>query len=270
MGKYGAYELNYSSDIDFCVFYDPEELCLARPERAERTLIRFVQTLIRGFDHYAAIEDIHSIKRQIQARRIEGITGAGLIDPAGHHLKLGSGGIREIEFYAQTQQLILGGRNPSLRSPRTVDALAALAKGGFIGADEAATLTAHYGQLRRFEHAAQMREDAQTHDAPKDPQARGELARLSAYDDLASFDAALSEILTQVHRLYVALFPGFESLTLEDGNLSFTGVEPDPETLKTLTKLGFNEPAQIWRQMADWLRGRISATRSERARALLT
>jgi glutamate-ammonia-ligase adenylyltransferase len=347
MGKYGAFELNYSSDIDFCVFYDPQKLSLERPERAERTLIRFVQTLIRGFDHmtaqgyifrtdlrlrpdprsnavavstataeryyetlgqnweraamikarvaggdrdagrafidnvltpfiwrrsldYAAIEDIHSIKRQIQARRIEGANGEGQIDPAGHHLKLGSGGIREIEFYAQTQQLILGGRNSSLRSPRTVDALAALAQGQFIGENEAQILTQHYGHLRRFEHAAQMREDAQTHDAPKDIRAREELAWLAGYDDLAAFDRALSKILTEVHQLYVALFPGFESLTLEDGNLSFTGVEPDPETLQTLMKLGFTGPSQIWRQMADWLGGRVSATRSERARALLT
>jgi len=177
MGKYGAGELNYSSDIDFCVFYDPEIIALPRPERAERTLIKFVQKLIAGFERitaegyifrtdlrlrpdprsnavavstrtaeryyetlgqnweraamikarvcggdaaagadfiasvlrpfiwrrsldYAAIEDIHSIKRQIQSRHDEGALKA-----AGHHIKLGTGGIREIEFYAQTQQL---------------------------------------------------------------------------------------------------------------------------------------------------------------------
>ena len=347
VGKYGAHELNYSSDIDFSVFYDPERLSLARPQRAERTLIRFVQLLIRGFERvtadgyvfrtdlrlrpdprsnavavstvtaeryyeqlgqnweraamikarvsggdraageafistvltpfvwrrsldYAAIEDIHSIKRQIQARHIAGVDGDGRINPAGHHLKLGTGGIREIEFYAQTQQLILGGRDPSLRSSRTVDALAALAQAGYVKKNEAQLLTEFYGDLRRFEHAAQMREDMQTHDVPRDNGARLELARLSGFDTVEAFDRRACDILTGVHRLYSELFPGYESLTLEDGNLAFTGVEPDPETLKTLARLGFSKPEYVWRKMADWLGGRVKATRSQRARELLT
>lgn len=342
MGKHGAGELNYSSDIDFCVFYDPDIIALPRPERSERTLIKFVQKLIAGFERitadgyifrtdlrlrpdprsnavavstrtaeryyetlgqnweraamikarvcggdsgagqdfvdsvlrpfiwrrsldYAAIEDIHSIKRQIQARQ-----GAGELVAAGHHIKLGTGGIREIEFYAQTQQLILGGRHPDVRAPRTVEALAALSQAGFIDPDDAKTLTAHYSDLRKYEHAAQMREDAQTHFAPQDDSARLQLAKLAGFDDLILFDNALIETLSDVHRRYLALFPEFESLGLEEGTLSFTGVEPHPATLQTLETLGFEQASIIWRDMAKWLGGRIPATRTERARELLT
>ena len=96
---------------------------------------------------FAAIEDIHSIKRQIHAH-----AGHGEIAVAGHNIKLGRGGIREIEFFAQTQQLILGGRNPSLRAPATLDALEALARAGHRRRREAAadlsrclSLPAHAG-----------------------------------------------------------------------------------------------------------------------------
>ena len=342
MGKYGAGELNYSSDIDFCVFYDPDVISLPRPERAERTLIKFVQKLIAGFERitaegyifrtdlrlrpdprsnaiavstrtaeryyetlgqnweraamikarvcggdraagqdfietvlrpfiwrrsldYAAIEDIHSIKRQIQAGQNEGDLTA-----RGHHLKLGTGGIREIEFYAQTQQLILGGRHPNVRTPRTVDALTALSDATFIAPDDADALSQHYADLRKYEHAAQMREDAQTHDSPQDDAARLQLAKLSGFADLPAFDSALVSTLMDVHRRYLSLFPEFENLGLDEGSLSFTGVEPHPATLITLERLGFKARTQIWSDMAKWLGGRISATRTERARELLT
>jgi len=71
---------------------------------------------------FRAIQDIHSIKRQIHAHK-----GGGRIAMAGHNIKLGRGGIREIEFFAQTQQLIWGGRLPTLRVSGTCDALGALA-----------------------------------------------------------------------------------------------------------------------------------------------
>ena len=93
---------------------------------------------------YAAIEDIHSIKRQINAQVGEDATIAG------HDIKLGRGGIREIEFFAQTQQLILGGRTPALRLSRTVDALAALAERGIIAKETQADLTATYDFLRNW------------------------------------------------------------------------------------------------------------------------
>ncbi len=199
MGKYGAHELNYSSDIDLVVFYDAAQFPFAKrgdPRGAAVDIVRglvklLAETTADGYvfrvdlrlrpdagatqvaistdaalDYYeshgpelgarrhdqgarlrrrsrnrravsqaaiapfiwrrnldfAAIEDIHSIKRQIHAH-----AGHGEIAVAGHNIKLGRGGIREIEFFAQTQQLILGGRHPDLRAPATLDALEALA-----------------------------------------------------------------------------------------------------------------------------------------------
>lgn len=342
VGKYGARELNYSSDIDFCVFYDADVITLPNMARAERTLIKIVQNLIAGFERitpdgyifradlrlrpdprsnsvavstltaeryyetlgqnweraamikaricggdrdvgqafikdvltpfiwrrsldYAAIEDIHSIKRQVHNAK-----SGHDIKAAGHHLKLGYGGIREIEFYAQTQQLILGGREPRLRTMRTVDALAALTAFKAVDQQDCDALTQHYAVLRKFEHAAQMINDAQTHIAPEDDDARRALAALAGYGSLADFDTDLVRILRDVHARYVALFPGSEALSLPEGSLSFTGVEPGPATLQTLSALGFENGARVWHDMAAWLGGRIAATRTERARELLT
>ncbi len=342
VGKYGARELNYSSDVDFNVFYDPDKVVLPNPARAERTLIRLVQGLVRGMEaitedgyifrtdlrlrpdprsnavavstrtaeryyetvgqnweraamikarccagdmeagndfianvlspfiwrrnlDYAAIEDILAIKRQIHS-----LNGGESLTVPGHHLKLGIGGIREIEFYAQVQQLILGGRNAELRSPRTVDALSLLAKFDFVTIKDADDLISHYGELRKLEHRAQMMEDAQTHFVPVDNQAREKVSTLSGYNDLSQFEEDLKYILMDVRRIYSELFPQASSLSSSVGNLVFTGVEPGPATMSALENLGYQRAAHVWSQMAAWLGGRIKATRSERARELLT
>ncbi len=96
--------------------------CAGDPETGKAFQAAIAPFIWRRNLDFAAIEDIHSIKRQIHAHG-----GHGEIAVAGHNIKLGRGGIREIEFFAQTQQLILGGRNPSLRAPATLDALTALA-----------------------------------------------------------------------------------------------------------------------------------------------
>ncbi len=342
VGKYGARELNYSSDIDFNVFYDPALLTLPNMARAERTLIKLVQSLIKGFeritgegyifrtdlrlrpdprsnavavstrtaeryyvtlgqnweraamikarvcggdyaagqdfvDHvlspfiwrrnldYVAIDDILAIKRQIHAGK-----GGMDIHVPGHHLKLGKGGIREIEFYAQVQQLILGGRLPELRKMRTVDALAELAEGGFISPDDAAQMRAHYGVLRTYEHRAQMVADAQTHHVPEDDIERENFAKLCGFDHRGAIDADILRVLTDVHARYVDLFPDFETLSSREGSLVFTGVEPGPETLATFVRLGYARGPEVWQDMAGWLGGRIPATKTERAREYLT
>ena len=116
----------------------------------------------RRYLDFAAIEDIHSIKRQIHAH-----AGHGEIAVAGHNIKLGRGGIREIEFFAQTQQLILGGRHPALRAPGTMAALDALAAEGRVAPRAAAELKAAYRTLRLLEHRLQMIDDQQTHTVPR-------------------------------------------------------------------------------------------------------
>ncbi len=343
MGKHGANELNYSSDIDISLFWEPDVLVPALAEGVEpqRFLDRLAQAfaqlmqertgdgyvfrvdlrlrpdpsstppvvavpmaldyyegvgqnweraafikarpaigdLIEGADFlkaltpfvwrrsldYQAILDIQSIKRQIHVHK----TGEGL-EAAGANLKLGRGGIREIEFYAQTQQLILGGRDPSLRPPRTVDALAALADKGHVPANVAAELTTAYERLRALEHRVQMLDDEQTHVLPADPARRRAVASLSGHGDLADFDAEVETLLVGVNRRYGDLFEGEEQLSSEFGSLVFTGVENDPETLATLARMGFSDPAAVSDAIRSWHHGRIPATRSARGRELFT
>ncbi|CAN5242995.1 bifunctional [glutamine synthetase] adenylyltransferase/[glutamine synthetase]-adenylyl-L-tyrosine phosphorylase [soil metagenome] len=343
MGKHGANELNYSSDIDLSLFFDPEALepalatgvemqgfvnraaqalagllsertadgyvfrvdlrlrpdpsstppVVATPmaldyyesvgqnwERAAfikaravagdpRAAAEFLTALTpfvwrRSLD-YQAVLDIQAIKRQIHAHK----TGEGLV-AMGANLKLGRGGIREIEFYAQTQQLILGGRDPRLRSPRTEDALAALASTGHIPIEVAWELTQAYRELRALEHRVQMLDDEQTHTLPVDGARRAAVAALSGEGDLSAFDAGVEALLIGVNRRYGELFEGEEDLSSPYGSLVFTGVDNDPVTLETLKQMGFAEPASVADTIRSWHHGRIAATRSARGRELFT
>jgi glutamate-ammonia-ligase adenylyltransferase len=341
MGKYGAFELNYSSDIDLVVFYDPRRFpfrkrddprgaavdlvrgivkllteittdgyvfrvdlrlrpdagatqvaisidaaesyyegmgqnweraafikaraCAGDPETGAYFLKAIVPFIWRRNLDYAAIEDIHSIKRQIHAHE-----GHGTIAVAGHNIKLGRGGIREIEFFAQTQQLILGGRMPDLRQRSTAAALDALCVRGLVTEKTRTELKHAYRFLRTLEHRLQMIEDQQTHTIPKAPEDVAHVACFLGYPDTQSFRAALTEQLTIVQGHYARLFEREQELTATEGNLVFTGVEEDPETLATLERMGFRDPAHASAAIRGWHHGRIRATRSARARELLT
>ncbi|HYD28940.1 bifunctional [glutamine synthetase] adenylyltransferase/[glutamine synthetase]-adenylyl-L-tyrosine phosphorylase [Brevundimonas sp.] len=343
MGKHGAFELNYSSDIDISLFWEPEALIPALAEGVEpqRFVDRLAQSLAalmqertgdgyvfrvdlrlrpdpsstppvvaaptalayyesvgqnweraafikaravlgdveagRGFLKalvpfiwrrsldYPAILDIQSIKRQIHVHK----TGEGL-EAAGANLKLGRGGIREIEFFAQTQQLILGGRDPGLRTPRTTNALKALRDAGHVDPAACAELTAAYIELRGLEHRVQMLDDEQTHSLPAEPAARARVAALAGEGDLSSFDARVEALLVGVNRRYGELFEGEEQLSSPYGSLVFTGVENDPETLETLARMGFSDPAMVADTIRGWHHGRIPATRTARGRELFT
>jgi glutamate-ammonia-ligase adenylyltransferase len=341
MGKQGARELNYSSDIDLCVFYEPARLPLAPGAEAAETAVRLTQAVAAllqartedgyvfrvdlrlrpdpastpvaapvaaALDYYesvgqnweraafikarlvagdpiagaafldemrpfiwrrnldfAAIADIQAIKRQIHAHKIdERLTAPGA------DLKLGRGGIREIEFYAQTQQLILGGRDPSLRAIRTVDALQALAAAGHITADAAHQMAADYRTLRGLEHRVQMVGDEQTHRLPQADGDRGRVAALAGAADLETFDAGVEIVLRRVNARYGELFGPGEDLASPLGSLVFTGVEDDPETLRTLQRMGFSRPRQVSDTIRAWQHGRIPATRTARGRELFT
>ncbi|MFT4089496.1 MAG: bifunctional [glutamine synthetase] adenylyltransferase/[glutamine synthetase]-adenylyl-L-tyrosine phosphorylase [Asticcacaulis sp.] len=341
MGKHGAGELNYSSDIDITFFCELEELPLnaglepqpfvdrlarrvsnilsdrtgdgyvfrvdlrLRPdpsstptvvsvpfalnyyetvgqnwERAAFIKARamagdpveaklFMQSLSpfiwrRSLD-YPAIADIHSIKRQIHVHKV-----TDRLDPAGANLKLGVGGIREIEFFVQTQQLILGGRDPSLRSRRTLDALDALRRAGHLAPAVAKELKAAYIRLRDWEHRVQMINDEQTHTLPQSEEERLNVGALSGFSNLSRYDLAVSRTLKLVNSHYGELFSESEDLSSAFGSLVFTGVDDDPETLKTLERMGFDNPSQISATVRSWHHGRIPATRTERGRELFT
>jgi glutamate-ammonia-ligase adenylyltransferase len=347
MGKLGGRELNYSSDIDLMVLYDPTAatydadragaiyvrlardlvrlledrtedgyvfrtdlrlrpdpaatplavslpaaityyesmgqnweraaMIKARPVAGDRALGEAFLREIRPFVwrrhlDFAAVADIHSIKRQIHAHK--GARGAHAeVQVAGHDVKLGRGGIREIEFTTQVLQLIWGGRDPALRDPTTLGALAALAAAGRIERRAAADLADAYVFLRNVEHRLQMIADQQTHRLPEEGKGLARVASFLGFEGVEAFAAALTGHLSRVERCYAGLFEAAPDLGSTDGvpgSLVFTGVEDDPETIETLRRLGFHNPSAIAGIVRGWHHGRTRATRSERARELLT
>ncbi|TWF56981.1 bifunctional [glutamine synthetase] adenylyltransferase/[glutamine synthetase]-adenylyl-L-tyrosine phosphorylase [Neorhizobium alkalisoli] len=341
MGKLGGRELNYSSDIDIVVFYEPEAGILADPLDASETFGRMMRRLIRilqdrtadgyvfrtdlrlrpdpgstplavsvdaaliyyegrgqnweraayikarpvagdlaageeflrqmtpfvfrKYLDYAAIADIHSIKRQIHVHK-----GHGSIAIKGHDVKLGRGGIREIEFFAQTQQLIAGGRMPALRARETEIALNALAEAKWIRPEIAIELTEAYWFLRDVEHRIQMVHDEQTHRLPDTDAELKRIALMLGFADQRTFSEKLENVLRLVEKRYSRLFEQEEKLSGDIGNLVFTGQKDDPDTLKTLADLGFSRPADMSRLIRTWHNGRYRATQSIEARERLT
>jgi len=143
---------------------------------------------------FAAIRDTHDMRLKIRAHK--GFHGRLALE--GHNMKLGAGGIREIEFFAQTHQLITGGRDPELRLRDTCGALSALAQKGWVDTETAKALRTHYRSHREIEHRVQMINDAQTHALPGTPEGFDRLARFCGEGDTAAFRAALEERLWDV------------------------------------------------------------------------
>lgn len=214
---------------------------------------------------FATIADIQAMKRQINVSK-----NVGEIRVEGHNVKLGRGGIREIEFFAQTQQLIAGGRDKTLRVRPTAHALAALAEANWISSSTADELTETYWYLRAVENRLQMLRDEQTHIMPATPDAVAVIARLMGEADLAAFETGYRRALERVARYYAELFTEGETLGAGDGNLVFTGSDDDPGTLETLTAMGFADAHRAIETVRKWHYGSYAATRTSAARAHLT
>jgi glutamate-ammonia-ligase adenylyltransferase len=167
---------------------------------------RFLDTLKpfvwRRHLDFAMVQDTMDMRQRIRDhKRLHGD-----LKLEGHDLKLGAGGIREIEFFAQTRQLVAGGRDPSLRQRRTVKALSALARAGWIDRDAAGELAELYAHHREVEHRVQMIEDAQSHALPKSAEGFDRLARLCGAGDTQAFRADLAGTLRRVEQLTGAFF----------------------------------------------------------------
>ena len=214
---------------------------------------------------FAAVEDIRALAKQIQA-----VGNRAELNVAGHDVKLGLGGIREVEFYAQVLQLVFGGRKPDLRVAGTLSALKALSTAGLVDSDTARVLTDSYTFLRHVEHRIQMLEDEQTQTLPEEDGARARVAALAGHAELDAFDARVADTLRAVHNAFTEQFEEGESLATHEGSLVLTGVEPTPDTLETLSRLGFSDPVRIWHQLSGWAAGRARAARTERARRLFS
>jgi glutamate-ammonia-ligase adenylyltransferase len=218
----------------------------------------------RKYLDFAQIDDIHSILRQIRAAK-----GIDAIEFSGADLKRGPGGIREIEFFAQGQQLIGGGKNPALRAPATLDALDALAAGGVIDAGAAAALSERYRYLRRVEHRLQMIADEQTHTIPADADGAARLAAFLGEESAGAFERRLLETFKDVRALTAPFFEPRRMRGGKSAGLNFSGVDNDPETLGALAAMGFERPAGVADAIRRWRAGEMRATRSQRSRALV-
>jgi [glutamine synthetase] adenylyltransferase / [glutamine synthetase]-adenylyl-L-tyrosine phosphorylase len=242
----------------------------ARPVAGDRAMgAKFLADLApfiwRKYFDYAAIADIHAMKRQIHAVR-----GHADIAVAGHDVKLGRGGIREVEFFVQTQQLIFGGRRVHLRGSRTLDMLVELQRDGWVTQGAVDDLSVAYKHLRTVEHRLQMVADEQTQRLPSNEEELDRFARFCAHPDLESFSDALTAQMQNVETHYARLFEHAPGLDTESGSLVFTGVSDDPETLETLSRMGFLEPARVTETVRGWHFGRRAAVQSARAREVLT
>ncbi len=339
MGKLGAFELNYSSDIDLIVLFDKDTLPYTGARNAQhfmnkiasdlttilqertsdgyvfRTDLRlrpdpmstplavtvaaaltYYETVGQNWERaamikarpiagdmlaaknymrelipfiwrktldFATIADIHSIKRQMNVK-----SGKEL-SLYNHNIKIGVGGIREIEFFVQTQQLVWGGRIPEVRVPATLAGLDALTKYELVTPDVRDTLTASYQWLRMVEHRLQMRNDEQTHTLPNDPETMREVSLFAGYASIDAFADSCLGTLRKVHTIYTDSMVDSDPLAVH-GNLVFTGVEADPETLKTLGSLGYTETQRISDIIQGWHRGHRRSTKSKRSRQVLT
>lgn len=344
LGKLGGRELNYSSDIDLIVLYDPSAMASVpdsigavytrlardlvklmeareadgyvfrvdlrlRPDPSAMPLaisvpsaMTYYETMGRNWERtafikarpvagdialghafldqlrpfvwrrhldFAAIADIHAMKRLMDAHRGGPIPDGA--DPVarllGHDLKVGRGGIREIEFLAQSQQLVWGGREPSLRIGATVQALRLLTRLGHMDRAVVDKLTDAYRFLRQVEHRLQMIADRQTHALPARPEDFAHLAIFMGFASAPAFAEALLHHLLTVQSFHDSFF------VMEEMGEAMTvgpsGSPPPEATLARLRRLGYADPPHIVETIRRWLSGRPRALRSERARALL-
>ena len=221
---------------------------LALGERFLREIQPFIWR--RALD-FGAIDEIRDISTRIRDHYAQGSALA-----PGYDLKRGRGGIREVEFYTQVQQLIHGGRDPALRARAVLDALPALVAAGRMEAGEAEALAAAYRRLRTVEHRVQMIDDQQTHRLPADGEA---LAGVAALDGLTD-GAALIETLAE-HVDFVSA--KFDGLSPDRG----TRLSNDPDVLADeLATMGFGDVGQVLRLIGGWRSGQVRSLRSPAAR----
>ncbi len=327
LGKHGAGELNYSSDIDPILLYDPTSLPRRERDEPGEAAQRYAREVVRllaentsdgyvfridlrlrpasevsplalsvnaALSHYETSALAWERAAFIRARACGGDVAAGesfldairpfvwrrsldfgaiaeierltariretytgpLTPQPGFNLKQGRGGIREVEFFAQTHQLIHGGRDPSLRLRGVAETLDALAAAGLIEPEDSQVLKASYARLRTVEHRLQMIEDQQTHTLPGG-EALNRVARLDGLADGAALLADLAQVTEAVAARFDRLIGANEKPTA-------VAAAPLPERL---AELGYTDPVSLATRIAGWGEGNMRALRSESARA---
>jgi len=338
MGKMGAFELNYSSDIDLIVFYDAAAPAVPKDAQPAALFVRITQRLVkllqernadgyvfrtdlrlrpdpastaiaistaaaisyyestgqnweraamikaracagdivageailnelapfvwRKYLDFASVADVHAMKRQINAYR-----GHGEIAVEGHNIKLGRGGIREIEFFAQTQQLIAGGRNPHLRGRDTLTTLDRLTEDRWIDPAARDDMKSAYVFLRTVEHRLQMVNDEQTQTLPAERAGLERFARFLGFASRDAFAKVLLDHLDKVQKHYTRLF---EKAPSSGGPaLAFPPDQDARKTLDRLAELGFRSPLEASHIVRAWLSGEKRSLKGEAARSHL-
>ena len=330
MGKHGSRELNYSSDIDLIVLYEPERCGYLGAKthrehfsRLTRELVTILESrtadgyvfrtdlrlrpdasstppaVTAGFalDYYNRVGRTWERAAMIKARPVAGdlqagaeflerlspfiwdealdfrsveeirsmseqihdFHGHGDIQLPGWNLKLGRGGIREIEFFVHMHQLAHGGRNRRLRGAQVLPMLATLEREHHILPKEAETLAQAYLLLRRAEHRLQMVNDSQTQTMPESDEGLDGMAAFLNFPSRQALGARLGELAAEVHRLYLARF-NVPEREQDIGEAILTGPEGHPEALERLRAAGFEQAQTAFDTFRGWAEGRHAST----------
>lgn len=176
-------------------------LLRARPVAGDRELGREVLDALSGFVYRRAVDPslAEAMHEMLQRSRRE-----LSVDPE-RDIKLGHGGIREVEFFVQTLQLVFGGQHPQLRVEGTLEALARLRARGLVTDREASTLERAWALLRRVEHRIHAYRGVQTHELPPEGEEREALAESLGYPDAAAFEDDLRAQRAEVSALFATL-----------------------------------------------------------------
>ena len=338
MGKLGADELNYSSDIDLILLYDPQKIPYKGSRELSGFVIKLAQKLVALLDEktkdgyvfrtdlrirpdpsstpiimsvnaalnyyecfgknweraamikgsavagdiatgkdfmariypfvwrrsldFKAILDIKNIKTAIAENTDSNITSSPNL--AGYNIKLGKGGIRDIEFFTQIQQLIWGGRNKDLQTSSTVTGLQKLAKHKYIRPLIADKLISNYRFLRTLEHRLQMINDEQTYCLPSDSETLAKIALFMGFKDLPAFTKALTETLKETDSITSPLFDDSQS------SLNINMLDDDDNLLNLLTKHNFKHPSECAKIIKNWHSGIYKTIRSRQSLSALS
>ncbi len=336
LGKLGAGELNYSSDVDLIFFFDPERHAADEYARIKQRFNQLTRQFVKilsdqtadGYVHrvdlrlrpdpsstvacmgmdaaeryyesfgqnweraafikaravagdiaageeflrgmlpfvwrkyldFATIEDVRNMKSLIHQHK-----GHAEIAVAGHNIKLGRGGIREIEFFAQTQQLIAGGREPELRERKTQNTLKTLVKHGWVTSKTQEELSQSYEYLRTLEHRLQMLEDAQTHTMPNDEAGLLRVANFCGLPDVPSLESELRFHLTRVAGHFKRLF----NEDVADDSTVPLSAQTEEQIAGMLAGKGFGDPMRSAAVLTGWSSASLTATKTPRAQAKL-
>lgn len=215
----------------------------------------------RRYLDFTALDGLREMKAAINAE----VARKGM----GEDIKRGPGGIREIEFLAQSLQLIRGGREPALRERRLLPALQALVASGQIDADTGERLMASYRFLRVLENRLQMLRDAQTHRLPEDALDRERIARGLGHADWAGLLAAWQPVRDWVNGEFAALLAPRRGQAAPDALTSYWRDLPEGGDVQVLVQAGFADAEGADQALRDFASGHGVASLSDQARARL-